>query len=208
MTSQSDMKQNDIPHIRVGPQKEIKKVFVIDNGAIERRSKPLDAFLELLQPNNLTTFDATKLEMETTFSCMVAQENQRLAILHATANGEFQPKALNGSSDIDCLLKHAAGSISARMRLGEEYEKCNELAFRKTVLESMEEEGLFDSDSFVVTTNWDQTLWNEEKLRNLAYLHGRCNDPLTMILPTQTWTTNLREQNHTEFRTMEPLAKL
>lgn len=37
----------------------------------------------------------------------------------------------------------------------------------------------------VITTNWDNVLWNDPRIKNIVHIHGRCDYYQSLILPTE-----------------------
>lgn len=44
---------------------------------------------------------------------------------------------------------------------------------------------IIGKNALYITTNWDETLWNEDGIKNLAYLHGRSSLPQSIVFPTE-----------------------
>jgi hypothetical protein len=61
----------------------------------------------------------------------------------------------------------------------------NEIRLRKS--ESLEKilAGLMPEEVGVITTNWDTSFWNNEKFPNVIQLHGVCDQPESVVLPSE-----------------------
>ena len=44
---------------------------------------------------------------------------------------------------------------------------------------------LIGSTPAYLTTNWDETLWNDSAIRDIAQFHGRCSFPDSLVFPTE-----------------------
>jgi hypothetical protein len=75
-----------------------------------------------------------------------------------------------------------------RKALGKVYAASATLSIREDTLEALKEFGLEDSSSGVITTNWDNLLWDykSSSLQSLIHLYGRCSSWETLLFPTET----------------------
>jgi len=75
-------------------------------------------------------------------------------------------------------------TIKIRDLIAKAYEEAGNLKFKD--IPSYVEDKLRRKDSFVITSNWDHTLWNysNEQL-NIFQIHGRCVFPQSLIFPTE-----------------------
>ncbi len=44
---------------------------------------------------------------------------------------------------------------------------------------------ILGSKAHYITTNWDNTLWQDSSVENLIHLHGRCEHPDSIVFPTE-----------------------
>lgn len=167
-----------------------KKVFIVGNGAVLNGNKPIDKWIKTLYPAKTTLFDAPSLGSNKTFSCLVAEETSLLLQLFACAEGKYPIS----SNNLETLISMIAANISARCNLGDMYTR-EEIQLNPKMLSIMINEGITEHRSAVATTNWDLSLWNYNTLKDLIYLHGRCDLPYSMIFPTQMWEF-LNHLNH------------
>lgn len=100
---------------------------------------------------------------------------------------------LNGStSDFD-EMKNSFWVMESicqpfRQALAKVYESTKEISIKKNMLNFLKEEGFEEASTGILTTNWDNVLWDYEskKLRNLIHIHGRCSSWKTIMFPTET----------------------
>jgi len=173
---------------------KIKKLFIIGNGCVENGCDPLIGLLKDCEKHqtNSFLFDPTKLTPMHALSCLAAEERLFFNILYSSykrvtdGNTRYNSVKINGVPGSLKAMSIVAAAASFRMELAKRYQSGSSIKWRSSVHNVLNELGIYENGSAVVTTNWDNTLWKDSKLKNLCYLHGRCSNPMTMIFPTET----------------------
>lgn len=169
--------------------KEIRRVFLVGNGCFDNGSKPLERAFEFSEDKKSNYFlpDSTKLEPMHALSCLAAEERQWFIQLMHAFKGEWTlPKLPNGEDPYVAIAQHLAGASSFRIIMGKAYNDYCDIKWKRKCHDFLKKKGLYEDDSAIITTNWDNTLAGDDKIKNLVYLHGRCTKPNLMILPTET----------------------
>jgi hypothetical protein len=157
----------------------VETLFIIGNGALSDGNKPLEKALKQLKNENHFFFDSEMVGTTSSLSCLVANETSLFNSLQLKSMGALPPCNLE-----DNIYKLAAFSGSIRIAIGESYQE-ETLFIRPEVARFLNELGIKNKTSVCVTTNWDNTLWQQTETKNVIYLHGRCSCPFSMILPTE-----------------------
>ncbi len=173
--------------------KKIKKLFIVGNGCIENGTDCLKKLITECEDLNTRVFrcNATKLSPMHSLSCLAAEERQFLAILASSLNEREgnpiynAPKVDNKPGALHALAL-IASSASFRLEMGKRYEECPLIRPNPSTIHILKKLGLFDANSAIITTNWDNYFWNMLQIQNIAHLHGRCSFPMSMIFPTET----------------------
>ncbi|KYG68754.1 hypothetical protein AZI87_05850 [Bdellovibrio bacteriovorus] len=92
----------------------------------------------------------------------------------------------NGMSIADTekegLASQIQGFLTLRDAIANEYKKDQaKLALR----ESKVINSLIGTNARFITTNWDNTLWNSNRFKNVVHLHGRCDFSDSLVFPTE-----------------------
>jgi hypothetical protein len=155
-----------------------KVVFLIGNGAIKNGTSPLNMALKetpVLSDDTINVAEFNKLNFD-----------HKLAVI------SFFLRLYRDESLNPC--KTPRRSIAAR-RLMKTYQntRMNIAAKYCLMKTSMSLHKLHRkcplkldvATSAVITTNWDETLWNDGSIQNILQLHGRCSIWESMIFPTE-----------------------
>lgn len=167
----------------------LETLFILGNGVIENGDVPLKRALKELQAENFFIFEPELLGSISSLSCVSEFENGLFENLILYLKGALPNLASDGhSSGFElCTWKLCAYSYTFRHILAESYRKHRDsLRIRDSVWHLLEEQGIKDISSACVTTNWDSTLWRHPEIKNIAHLHGHCDYPISVILPTET----------------------
>jgi hypothetical protein len=165
-------------------------LFLIGNGAIENGNKPFQNALRIAESENYFNFNPLKLGISS-LSCVRLFEQQMfdLLILHLKGAHPQLPSDGTLSGFQLCVGKLYAYAIRFRQILAQSYrEAASTLQIRPNVWQLLNKYGIGNDSSACVTTNWDPTIWNETKIKTVLHLHGHCNNPSSLILPTETIT--------------------
>lgn len=170
-----------------------EKLIVIGNGAIERGWSPVREVLdEMIIAIDDYPIHPRKLGLSESLSLLALQErrSKQFVIRELTS-------LINGASADFDEMKNSFWyleriCLSFREALAKVYASSREISIKEKVLKVLKEEGLEKSSTAVITTNWDNLLWDygSERLRNLIHLHGRCSSWETLLLPTETSEEN------------------
>ncbi len=175
-----------------------KTVVIVGNGAIRNGElplkKPLNDFIREFAKNAINQDRAATLKsLPYSYNLsLIANWTKMIRELIFLEIREFTNPTPGAQKRVGSimvrqeLIDQLNELIDFRVRLGESYNDhaVEELSIRevpsalKTILEN-------DKDSAFVTTNWDNTLWRAQWARNCIYLHGRCEFPLSIILPSE-----------------------
>lgn len=172
-------------------KKKIRRVFLIGDGCFWNGDKPLKRALKFVEDLNSNYFlpDATKLTPMHALSCLAAEERAWLIQLHQITKRSYVPPRLPNNEDpFSTLLQRLSVASSFRKIMEKSYNEDNTIAWKKICYDFLISKGLYEDDSAIITTNWDNTLSRDNNIKNVAYLHGRCIKPHLMILPTETIT--------------------
>lgn len=182
-------KDTDLSLFRGNQSSEIETLFIIGNGAIQNGEMPLARALKELQSKNFFIFDPELLGSIPSLSCVSEFESSLFENLILHLKGALPNLASDGtSSGFElCTWNLCAYSFTFRNILAESYQKHrNSLHVRGPMWSLLEEQGINDSSSACITTNWDDILWRQLQIKNIAHLHGHCDHPISLILPTET----------------------
>lgn len=168
---------------------DVETLFIIGNGVIQNGDLPLAKALKELQAEKFFIFDPELLGSISSLSCVSEFESSLFENLILHLKGALPNLASDGqSSGYDlCTWKLCAYSYTFRDILAESYRKHQDfLQIRDPIWCLLKEHGIKNNSSACVTTNWDSTLWRHPEIKNIAHLHGHCNHPISIILPTET----------------------
>lgn len=160
-------------------------VVLVGNGAIQNGWLPLR---EVLDP--MIHIDQDASEVVKNIKIQNCETFHQLAILSyrfKLYRAQTLRKLIEKKMTLKELQDEGLDSVvdeflELRSGIGHSYKKHeNELTLKITEpIRSL----IGDRTTFI-TTNWDETLWNEEEFKNLAYLHGRSSLPQSIVFPTE-----------------------
>lgn len=176
------MEQNDL--IRFDGSSP-ESVVLVGNGAIENGWLPLREVLDPMinvdnnvsevvkniKVQNCETFHQLAI-LSYRFKLFRAQTLRQLIEKKLSLN-ELQKKGLD--SVVEEFLK-------LRNAIAESY-KNHEKNLSLKITDPIR--NIIGKNAIYITTNWDETLWNEAGIKNLAYLHGRSSLPQSIVFPTE-----------------------
>ncbi len=166
-----------------GEPTDIETVFIIGNGAVEGGSDLLNNVMnaiavEQAHENKITLDDPfvklSDLKKLSTYSYL-----HRLNIANSVS------ALLTGSKEASTYLDSISKVISLRDNFANRFYEGSKKTLSRRVLPKKIEDILARRTTGVVTTNWDDTIWEDEKIYNKIQLHGRAKFPASMIFPTE-----------------------
>lgn len=176
------MHQNDL--IRYdGPAAH--SVVLVGNGAIFNGWKPLREVLDPMINDGHGTSDVVKkikVQNRETFH-QLAIFSYRFKLYRAqTLRNLIERKISIKDLEKNGLDPIVDEFLKLRSEIGESYKTQKaELSLKL----SGKIKGLIGENALYITTNWDETLWNEHSIKNVAYLHGRASLPESIVFPTE-----------------------
>ena len=184
--------QPDSTLIRDTKSAEIDTLVFVGNGAIENGWVPLRKTLDSwLQSDNSVPSIVTNLRgknSEAFHHLAILSYKFKIARgLHFVGWADFkkgnQKKESVSVTDKVGLKPVIKTFLNMRKNIADEYKKS---AGSLTLRADSEIESLIGSDAHFVTTNWDQTLWNNSVYnKNIVQLHGQCDYPDSLVFPTE-----------------------
>lgn len=188
MTDQLSI-NSDLLLFRGDQSSVIETLFIIGNGVIQNGEMPLARALKELQSEKFFIFDPELLGSISSLSCVSVFESSLFENLILHLKGALPTLASDGhSSGFDlCTWKLCAYSFTFRKILADSYLKNKKsLCIKASIKPLLEQLGIYNGSSACITTNWDDVLWSQTQIKNIAHLHGHCNFPISLILPTET----------------------
>ncbi len=164
----------------------VERLFLLGNGIIHEGNLPLQQAINKFINNFSSSFSKSLENGGISSLCRIsALERQLLDTFFVSLmslkkikdeeikSAEFEE--LKKLEDLMCFRSYLAVEYSDKKIIGKE-----------KVFLKLQENHIDSENSFVVTTNWDNVLWENNKIQNLLHLHGRCEDHSTLIFPTET----------------------
>ena len=123
---------------------------------------------------NYFSFDLANLAPKTTLSLISGQEDFLFNKLIFHLRDLYPNLPSDGVSSGAGLLmrKLTANSYSFRFILANSYKKEKSLRIRENVWAFLEAQGIGESSSACISTNWDDVLWRNGRIKNIGHLHG------------------------------------
>lgn len=176
------MKKNDL--IRYDGS-HADSVVLVGNGAIHNGWKPLREVLDPMINDGPDTSDVVKkikVQNRETFHQLAIISYRfklyRAQILRRLIEGELSLRVLE-KKGLDPIVD---SFLALRNQIGNSYStQKQELSLK--INDKIRK--LIGENALYITTNWDETLWNERTVKNVAYLHGRASLPQSIVFPTE-----------------------
>jgi hypothetical protein len=152
--------------------KKYDRVVLIGNGAVQNGWLPLSRALKI---EGSPDFLASTLASHAALYRGVRAD----LLLKMSLTDDMSDKTVAAKAE------HLKRLIPTRWHIGSSYVhavKHNEISLRECKPIS---EILYSSDTAIITTNWDELLWNDSRIENLIQLHGRASTPESLILPSE-----------------------
>lgn len=176
------MKQNDLIRFD-GTSPE--SVVLVGNGAINNGWKPLREVLDPMIFNDGKKSDVVKkIKVQ---NCETFHQLSIISYRFKLYRAQILRKLIGGAVSLKDLEVKGLDPIvrsflKLRNDIGDSYKaQGEELSLRNS--EKINE--LIGENALYITTNWDETLWNEQSVENVAYLHGRASLPQSIVFPTE-----------------------
>ena len=180
-----------------------KTVFVVGNGAIENGelplAKPIQQFADDFSKGSKNRNKAASLKSlpyAHILSIIATFDRRFREIFFDSLRDRLQnPDHLELEGDV--VMEQLDGTTEFREKLAKAYESWpsgqmarsdQQLRLRPvpdTIQRLIETQ---ESDIAVITTNWDNILWQTNWVKNCAYIHGRCEHPKSLMLPIEVST--------------------
>ena len=176
------MKQNDLIRFD-GTSPE--SVVLVGNGAINNGWKPLREVLDPMIYNDDSENDVVKKIKAQ--NCETFHQLSIISYRFKLYRAQVLRKLIEGELNLDELEQKGLDPIvdsflRLRKDIGDSYTKqWEELSLRT----NEKIKNLIGENALHITTNWDETLWNEKSVKNVAYLHGRASLPQSIVFPTE-----------------------
>jgi hypothetical protein len=173
VTPQAGMLVGDQELFRGSFSKKFDRVIIVGNGAVENGWEPLTRALKV---SGSPEFLAAKLAADAA--------HFRSARARLMSNlGSVQNH--NNKDKIKILAGQIKDSYRQREVLAEAY--CEAVEKKTIFLRECKpiSDILYSPSTAVITTNWDELLWNDLRVENLIQLHGRASFPDSLILPSE-----------------------
>lgn len=167
---------------RLNNDSNIDTVFLIGNGAIEGGNSTLAQALKKAKNEGFFHHDVDQVDAISSLAMVSCYERQMFDGLMLLLKNKFSSEK---TMTFTKYTNNLFGFIHLRNLIATEFKKNKNLCIRKNILSYLLKQGIYSSSSVTITTNWDDTLSNNEQIENLAYIHGHIDFPLSLVFPMQ-----------------------
>lgn len=173
---------NSINLYRSNSDSNIHTLFLIGNGAIEDGNNTLLTALKKAQVKGFFKHNVSLIDDISSIAMVSCYERQMFDGLILYLKNRFNNRKIDiAAKYINALIDF----ISLRDLIAQEFKDNNHLKVRSKVLEHLIAQGIYQDSSTCATANWDNTLWNDENIKNLIHIHGHIDFPSSLIFPMQ-----------------------
>lgn len=162
-----------------------ESVVLVGNGAINNGWKPLREVLDPIIYNDGKESDVVKkIKVQ---NCETFHQLSIISYRFKLYRAQVLRKLIEGKLNLNDMEKMGLDPIvdsflKLRNDIGDSYTRqLEELSLRI----SDKIKNLIGENALYITTNWDETLWNEGSVKKVAYLHGRASLPQSIVFPTE-----------------------
>jgi hypothetical protein len=175
---------------REDPSAKSDTVVIVGNGAVENGSYPLDLVFEKLTNEPVDEND---------FNGFIRTHKDKCVFL-ALLSFKFRVSRFAMFRKIEaagCVSKWdwqfpppINSFLSIRNSVATEF---NGAGTTKAISlrGDISKNGVFDQDARFITTNCDTLLWDDERIKNIAQIHGLATHPESLIMPSELITDDL-----------------
>lgn len=161
-------------------------VVLVGNGALVNGWLPLRKVLDdLIMHDRITPEMIKKLRIQNSEALgQLATFSYKFKIARGMIFRQWMNDVLTPLQSEKAGISEAISDfLKIREEVGKQYRKASDDLSLKT---NQKIEDLIGSkDCVYITTNWDNALWNEDRVNTAIYLHGRCDYPDSLVFPTE-----------------------